>query len=161
MKTFFYRHKNAPLILLSLFCYLCLSACSSDPEDPEDQIRAIIEKIELAAEERKRSEVLEYISEQYLDDRQYTKESVGKLLQLYFIRNQSINIFTTIQSIEIHNNRAQVQLTAAIAAKGVDLAQEANRLKADVHRFAIIFKDESAKGDWKITAAQWQRGLSQ
>ncbi len=147
-------------ILLSLLCYLFLSACSSDPDDPKDQIKAVLKQIEVAAEDRSRRGISAYISEQYLDEKQQSKESIEKLLQFYLIKNQSINIFTTIQSIELQGpQRAEVQLTAAIAAKSVDLEKEANRLKADLHRFTLLLQDESSEGDWKIITAKWQQGL--
>ena len=143
--------------LLTVFIIL-LVGCSGDPDDPEQQIRNVLEQIELAAEERSRSDISEHISDNYFDDRSQQKNDVNNILRIYLLRNQSINIFTKIYSIEFINpRRAEIKLSAAMAAKGVDLSNETERLKADLHRFLVVMENED--GDWKVMSAEWRRGF--
>lgn len=147
------------LSVLVLLLVTALTACSSDPSDPETQIRAVLEQMEVAAEARSRRDISAHISADYLDNESRTKKSVEDTLRLYLLANQSINLFTRIHSIEVQpNNRARVELSVAMAARGVDLTQESNRLKADLHRFSVLLEDESGDGEWKVIAADWQRG---
>ena len=140
--------------------FILLSACGSQQDDPEQQIRDVLQQIELAAEERNRSGMSKHIADSYRDTSQRDKQAVNQILRAYLLRNQSINLFTKIYSIEfITPRRAEVKLSAAMAAKSVDLAQEDERLKADLHRFTVIMEDENSSGDWLVVSAEWERGF--
>lgn len=143
------------LLIIAVF----LAACSGNPDDPEQQIRNVLEQVELAAEERNRSDISSHVSDNYYDKHKHTKNNVNNILRVYLLRNQSINIFTKIYSIEFTTpRRAEIKLSAAMAAKGVNLDNETERLKADLHKFTIVMEDES-NGDWKVVSAEWERGF--
>jgi len=82
------------------------------------------------------------------------------LVRAYLLRNKSINVWTTVHSMTSTSPQEYiVDMTAAMAAKGVDLNQEAARLKADIHHFELTFVDEEGNGEWKVERAQWRRGF--
>lgn len=143
---------------LLLVLILGLLACSSDPESPEAQIRAVFEKIELAAEASDRRGISEHISERYQDDHGMDKADANNVLRAYLLRNKNINIFLSFHSFApISPQEYIVDLSAAMAAKGVNLENESERLKADVHRFTVTLVDESAgNGEWKVTRLERQ-----
>lgn len=139
-----------------LFAVL-LSACASEPSSPEAQIKAVIAQMEEAAEQRKRRDLSEHISDSY-NDEHGNKDALNNIFRAYLFRNQSINIFTVIHSMQaVSPQEYRVELSAFMAAKGVDIESEAGRVKADSHRFSVTFVDESGDGEWKIRSAQWQR----
>ena len=84
------------------------------------------------------------------------KQDLKRIVQMHFVRNQQINLFTRIKSIDISDGLASVELSAAMAARGVDLSQDANRLRADTHRFAVLLSEQD--GDWMVSSVSWQRG---
>lgn len=135
-----------------------LSACGSQPSSPEAQIKAVIAQMEAAAEQRKRRDLSEHISDSY-SDQHGDKNALNNIFRAYLFRNQSINIFTVIHSMQaVSAQEYRVELSAFMAAKGADVESEAGRLKADRHRFSVTFVDESAgAGEWKVRSAQWKR----
>lgn len=151
------KRASINVILLLLTCLL-LNGCADDEGTPEQQVRKTLDAIELASEERSMSDLMDFVAEDYSDHQGNDKNAIRRVMQLLFLRNQSINIFSLVRSIDITNDVAAVELSAAMAARGVDLSLETNRLKADTHRFSILLKQ--TEGDWLIQSVSWQQGWS-
>lgn len=148
-------------LIFAAFCALLLNACSSSElESPEKQVRAVLVAIEEASEQRSLSGMMQHVSDGYIDHRGNTNKDIKRLLQIHLLRNQNISVFTRISSLEINSDvlpqTASVELSAAMAARGVDLSLESNRLKANTHRFSLVFTLED--DTWRISSASWQRG---
>lgn len=143
-------------IIIAASLILLLSACSDDPTSPEQQVRDTLNAIELAAQERSMSDFMDYIADDYSDHQGNDKDAVKRIVQLMFLRNQSINIFTLIRSINVDDKIAAVELSAAMASRGVDLTQETNRLKADTHQFSVVLQQDD--DEWLVSSVSWQRG---
>ena len=145
------------LLAVLISCLLIMS-CSDDPTSPEQQVRNSLSAMEVAAQERSTSDFMRHISDDYFDQHGNDKKAVKRIVQVLFLRNQKINIFSLIKSLEINNGLAEVQLSAAIASREVDLSQESNRLKADTQRFTLTLIPNKNKDSWLIQSADWQRG---
>ncbi len=140
-------------------CFLIalLTACSSDaPLSPEQQVKAVLEQIELAAEERSLSGMMEHVSDAYRDHNGNGKDDIQRYTQMQFIARQNINIFSVIRSLDITDGIAAVELSVAMAGRDVDLNQQANRLRADTIKFSLVLAQENQQ--WLIKSASWQQG---
>ncbi|MBX2848482.1 MAG: hypothetical protein KTR16_09180 [Acidiferrobacterales bacterium] len=149
--------KETYYVALSFFTALLISACSDDPTSPEQQVRTTLNAMQEAAEQRSLSDFMQHVAEDYSDHKGNNKEAIKRFVQILFLRNQSINIFTLIQDLDIQDNIAAVEVSAAMAARGVDLTQESNRLKADTNHFSVVLQN---KGDtkWQVQSVSWKRG---
>jgi len=145
-------------LLTIIFSCFILAACSGDPTSPEQQVRNSLSAMETAAQERSMSDFMSYVSDGYSDHHGNNKDALKRLLQLLFLRNQKINIFTLVKSIEINNDLAKVEISAAMASREVDLSQETNRLKADTQRFSITLIPNKNNDTWLVQSASWQQG---
>ncbi len=148
---------------MRIVCYtlllLAVAACSSEPDSPEAQIKAVIAAIETAAEQRQRRAISEHIADSY-HDQHGDKRALNQLLRGYLLRNQSINIATVIHRIQaISPHQYEVELSAFMAGRGVDPNSQAGRLKADRHHMVVTFVDVQGKGEWQVQRVQWQGGL--
>jgi len=140
------------IILISLL----LAACADDPTSPEQQVLNTLAAMETAAQERSMSDFMSHISDNYSDHQGNDKDAIKRILQVLFLRNQNINVFTLIRSVDIQNGLAAVEISAAMASRDVDLNQEANRLKADTQRFSLAL---SIEGDsWLVQSVSWRSG---
>ncbi len=143
--------------LLCLVLALVLSACnSSEPMSDEQQVRAVLEAMEHAAQDRSLSAVMQHVSPKYKDPQGNDFKTVQRLIQLQFITNQNINIFSKVREIEIIDNAAAVEMSLAMASGKLDLSDESNRLRADSFRLSLLYIKED--GDWQLQSASWQRG---
>ncbi|MFT5574146.1 MAG: hypothetical protein ACI9FR_003083 [Cryomorphaceae bacterium] len=144
-------------ITLCAALLLVLYGCSGGQElSPEDQVKQVLSQIEQGVEARSMSAVMDHISADYRDHQGMTKEDLTRMVQMYFVRNQQINLFTRIRSIDISDGLASIELSAAMAAHGVNLSQDANRIRADTHKFSVLLSDQN--GTWVVSSVSWQRG---
>lgn len=135
---------------------LTLTACDKDNLSPQAQIKETIEKMELAAEARSLSSFMENVSKQYSDHEGNDYKAIARYVQLNYLRNQSINIFSHIQSIEVNGNTATAEVSVAMGGRGQDLSDEQGRLKADTMHFSILFTKQGQ--EWHVKSVSWRRG---
>lgn len=133
---------------------LSLVACSVE-DSPEQQVRTAIAEIELAAEARDTSDVLEWLDPAYQDAHGNDVQEVQRLLRGYFLTNQSIHLLTRIEEMSFpHPDEARVTVRVAMVGREAD-ASNAWNLAGDLHRFELALISEG--GQWRVTWARWQR----
>jgi hypothetical protein len=142
------------IFLLSVASFT--GACSSERDSPEAQVRALLTQGEAAAEKKESAVLRQMISEKYSDSQGQDKKAVDALLRYYFLRNQSIHLFTRIRQIGFPQpDLAQADVMVAMAGQPISDAEELERLRADLHRFEITLAREN--GEWKVIRAEWRR----
>lgn len=140
-----------------LVLLISIGACSNDaPLSPEQKVKEVLEKVELAAERRSLSGMMEHVSGSYVDHKGYSKADIQRLSQMQFIARQNINIFSVIRSLEIVDGVAAVEMSVAMAGRDVDLTNENNRLRADTIKFSIVLQSEN--DNWMISSVSWEQG---
>lgn len=133
---------------------LMLSGCGSE-DSPEQQVRTAIAEIELAAEARDTSEVVEWLDPAYRDAHGNGIEDVRRLLRGYFLTNQSVHLLTRIEELSFpHPDEARVTLRVAMVGREADAASAWN-LAGDLHRFELALVSDA--GQWRVSWARWQR----
>lgn len=148
--------RHWPTLVLLLIVVSFVGACSSERDDPEAQVRALLAQGEAAAEKKESGVLRGMISEKYSDSQGQDKKAVEAILRYYFLRNESIHLFTRIQQITIPKpDAAQAVVMVAMAGQPIADARELERLRADLHRFEITLAREN--GEWKVTRAEWRR----
>jgi hypothetical protein len=144
------------MTMLLFFCVALAGACSGDRDSPEAQVRALLAQGEAAAEKKEASVLRRMISEKYSDSQGQDKKIVESILRYYFLRHESIHLFTRIQQITIpQTDAAQATVMVAMAGQPIADAKDFERLNADLHRFEITLAKEN--GEWKVTRAEWRR----
>lgn len=138
-------------LTISIYLALC-AACGGEgrPHSPESEIRAWVDRGEAAAEAKDRGDLLEMISPDYADARGNSHEDIGKILRIYFFRQNAIALLTNIDSIAMMGN------TAAMVDLTVGMAGTNNRalgLSADAYRFE--FELEKPADEWVLIGARW------
>ncbi|MBT5219303.1 MAG: hypothetical protein HOI35_05940 [Woeseia sp.] len=129
---------------------LIVAACGGPPGTPEDVLRTWVTNGEVAAEEKNRSELLNMISKNYVDARGNDRKQIGDLLRIYFFRQNSLALLTSIDSIEVSGETAAtVTLTIGMAGtKDAGLGISADAYKFE---FELVKPDE----DWLLIGARW------
>ena len=141
-------------ILISVF----ILSCAQDAETPEAQVRKLIKEAEAAAENKNSGVLREFISEHYHDSEGRDKRTIDGIIRYYFLRNQSIHLLTRTQAITFPQpNRAETTVFVAMAGQPIPSLQELPRIRADLHRFDLVFVTED--GVWKVISAEWRRAV--
>lgn len=140
----------------ALLAALLLAGCREEPQSPETQVRAQIARAVAAAEARDVGTLRAMISDRYSDPGGQDKRAVEALLRLHFLRNESVHLYTRVQSVTVPQpDRATASVVVAMA--GVPIASEVElpALRADLHRFDIEFALED--DTWRVRRAAWSR----
>jgi hypothetical protein len=154
MKRFCFQ--RSPLLIFLLSVAFFTGACSSERDSPEAQVRALLAQGEAAAEKKESGVLRQLISEKYSDSQGQDKKAVEAMLRFYFLRNQSIHLFTRTRQISFPQpDLAQADVMVAMAGQPISDAEELERLRADLHRFEITLAREN--GQWKVMRAEWRR----
>jgi hypothetical protein len=129
---------------------ILLVACGGPATGPEDAIRAWVSEMELAAEEKDRSAMLEKISESYADARGNSRKDIGDTLLIYFLRQQSVAFASTIDKIRLSGDTAaQVSLTVAMAGTND------GTLGFSANAYDFELELESVDSEWLLIGARW------
>ena len=148
--------KGLGTALLSI-ALLGLCACASEPPSPEEQVRAVIAQAEAAAERKDLDALKALIAERYSDEYGNSKQNVTSLINLYFLQNRSIYLFTRTDTLAFADSmQARASLLIAMAGQPIGDASVLSLARAALYRFDFTFADEG-KGEWKVTRAAWQR----
>jgi hypothetical protein len=129
-----------------------LAGCAGEGS-PEQQVRDVIEKMELAAEERDVGDLMEHVSAAYRDAQGQDRAEVSRYVRGYFIANQSVHLLTRIETLEFPSpDEARVKLQVGMA--GREGAAGATSFTADVQDFDVALVRE--EGEWKVSYADWR-----
>ncbi|MBL8266661.1 hypothetical protein [Steroidobacter sp.] len=132
-----------------IFVALALLAACGDGNSPEQQVRAVIEQMELAAENRDVGDLTAHLSEEYRDSNGLGPAEVARYLHGYFIANQSIHLLTRVEEISFPiDGEARAQVLVGMLGREA-AATNSWDLAADLHTFKIALRRED--GAWKVS----------
>ena len=86
---------NASLIF---FVTLLLAACAAKSSD-EEQVRALIDEVETAAEARDTSDVLEHVAADFTDSAGLDRTQLQDFLRGYFLAHPRLELAVSIESL--------------------------------------------------------------
>jgi hypothetical protein len=138
---------------LLLTAGLALAACGP-AGTPEDEIRALVDAAELAAEERDAGDLRALIADDYRDPGGRTAGDIRGIVHGYLVAHQSIRLITRIDSIELEGTElARLEVTVGMLGReaGADSGWD---LAGDVYRFDLRLARED--GEWRVIRAGWQ-----
>jgi hypothetical protein len=148
--------KRAQLAIAAVALLPLLLACSAEPDSPEARVRALLDRAEVAAEEKNVDAMMELVSLDYKDTTGRRKHNIHGILAFYFLRNKSIHLLTRIQEITFPEpERSEVTVLVAMAGRPIESAADLIGVRSSLYRFDFALKDEGDE-DWKVYGAEWK-----
>jgi hypothetical protein len=128
-----------------------LTACSGGAS-PEQEVRAVIGSMEVAAEARDVGDLMEHLSDNYRDAQGQDRQQAALYARGYFVTNQSVHLLTRVESLEFPApDEARVKLQVGMAGRGGETGS--GGLSADLHDFDLVLVREGS--EWKVSYADW------
>jgi hypothetical protein len=132
---------------------LLLAACGPRSA-PEEEIRALVDLAETAAEERDSSALRDLIADDYADPQGRSAADVRNYVHGYLIAHPSIRLITRIDSIELEGNElARISMTIGMLGREADASSDWD-LAGDIHRLDLRLARED--GEWRVIRADRQ-----
>jgi hypothetical protein len=126
--------------LTALILVTLLAACGARSSD-EEQVRAVVNELESAAEARDTHDVLEHVSSHYGDAQGFDRAQLQNFLRGYFLAHPKIELLVTIDNLVFPaDGLAQAEITVTSVA-----------LDADRARLKVEFRREG--GAWQVSRA--------
>jgi hypothetical protein len=120
---------------------ILLAACGAKSSD-EEQVRALVDAVETAAEARDTSDVLEHVADNYADSNGFDKTQLQNFLRGYFLAHPRLEVLVNIESLEFPvDGLAQ----AVISLATVELTDP------DLQRLKVEFR--SSGSVWQVVRA--------
>lgn len=138
--------------ILLILALTGLAACS-DSGSPEQQVRAVIDQMERAAEDRDIGELASHLSEEYRDANGMDAQEAARYARGYFIANQSIHLLTRIEELTFPTDgEARAQVAVGLLGRN---AVDQWDLAAEAHTFKIALRRED--DEWKVSFLEVMR----
>ena len=116
-----------------------LSGCS-DPASPEQQVRHVVEQMELAAEARDIGELMQHVADEYRDANGQDRAELSRYVRGYFVANQSIHLLSRIEKLDfIADDEARAIVRVGMAARETE-ANGAPGLDAVLYKFDVVVR---------------------
>ena len=140
------------ILITSLALAVLVFAACGRSDTPDAQVRKSLAAMEVAAEERDVSEVMEWVSPEFRSPYGHNPDELRKYLYGLFLANQSIHLLTRIDSLEFPTpDEAQAHVTVGMVSREAE-SSNAWDLAADVHEFEVTLRRDD--GDWKVLYAE-------
>ena len=139
---------------LALVTFVALAGCGSS-DSPEQQVRAVIEQMELAAENRDVGGLAEHLSEDYRDANGMGAEESARYARGFFLANQSIHLLTRIEALDFPTEgEARAQVLVGMLGRDA-AAKDQWDLAGELRTFKIALRREDQ--EWKVTFLELMR----
>ena len=136
--------------IVLLLMLMPIAGCGGDASDPETQVRAWVDAMQVAAEEKARRDIVANISPAYVDTRGNRRDDIDNLLRLYFLQQNKIALLNTVDDIRvIGGTAAEVSMTVAMAGTNNSIFG----ISADAYRFELELEHDGS--DWQLISARW------
>lgn len=142
--------------IITMFTVLSIFTGCSPSLPKEERLINSINGMVQAAEKRSLSQIMNYISNDYQDEKGWKYIDVKRVLQIQIMRYKSLYIFKDIKNIEwLSEKTAQLKINIAVAAKPIKEISLLKNIKADLITFIIIM--EQKEDQYVVTSASWER----
>lgn len=141
---------NTLRLMLSAMLCCGLMACGDPPTPPQEAVRAWVAEGQRLAEEKDRNGLMDLISPAYADARGNERDDIENMFRIYFLRQNSIKLLTSIEDIRVFgDDAAELDLTVGMAA-----ANEGTfGFSADAYNFEMeLVRDGD---DWLLISGRW------
>lgn len=142
-------------IISVLVLGVMLHACGGPEQSPEALIRALVAEIEQAAEDRDIAVFKDHVSDDYQDGQGYDRQTVLRIVQGVFLRNQDIHLLSIVRDLKIDGSSANASVLVAMAGSPIESAQSLVNIRADLMRFDVELALEG--NEWRARAVDWRR----
>lgn len=136
--------------VIMLACSILLGACGGSETGPEEQLRQWVRIGIQAAEAKERRKLAGMISAAYADPRGNDRDDIEHLLRVYFLRQHSIKLLTSIDEVRLYgDSAAEIDLTVGMAGTN----DGAFGFSAEPYRFSLEL--ELNGDEWQLIGARW------
>ena len=140
--------RRAVVLLLAL-----VAAAGCGRSDPERELRATIDSMARAIEQREPAAFLDALADDFSrESGAFGKQDAKRTLVAAVLRNEKINVSAVVTEVRVDGDRAFARVRV-VATGGAGLLPE----RGQAWDFESAWRRE--RGQWKVFNAEWREGL--
>ena len=140
--------RRAVVLLLAL-----VGAAGCGRSDPERELRATIDSMARAIEQREPAAFLDALADDFSrESGAFGKQDAKRTLVAAVLRNEKINVSAVVTEVRVDGDRAFARVRV-VATGGAGLLPE----RGQAWDFESAWRRE--RGQWKVFNAEWREGL--
>ena len=140
--------RRAAVLLLAL-----VAAAGCGRSDPERELRATIDSMARASEQREPAAFLDALADDFSrESGAFGKQDAKRTLVAAVLRNEKINVSAVVTEVRVDGDRAFARVRV-VATGGAGLLPE----RGQAWDFESAWRRE--RGQWKVFNAEWREGL--
>jgi ketosteroid isomerase-like protein len=137
--------------IVLLLAFVAAAACGRS--DPERELRATIDSMAQAIEQREPAAFLDALADDFSrESGAFGKQEAKRTLVAAILRNEKINVSAAVTEVRIDGDRAFARVRV-VATGGAGLLPE----RGQAWDFESAWRRE--RGRWKVFNAEWREGL--
>jgi ketosteroid isomerase-like protein len=143
---------SAARLIGAIVVLVCLSACGRS-ESSEQRLRATIEALDAAIEQRDSAAVSELLAEDFVGPDGLDRQGARRLAVATFMRYRDLGVTLGPLELKTTSGHATARFSAALTGGSGRMLPDAARL----YEVETGWREED--GEWKMTSAQWSARL--
>lgn len=144
------KNRTCSLLCVLLMVVLALAGCARTP--PEERLRATIDGMQQAVEQRDGSALQEAIAEDFIGPDGLDRDGARRMAQGMFLRYRDVGVNLGPLDIELRDQHATVRFTAALTG-GAGVLPESGQL------YDVETGWRLEEGEWRLVNADWKSRL--
>lgn len=125
-----------------------MQGCSQ--RDDEALVRASVDSIIKAVENKERRAIREHLAKDFLAQRNHGKADIERIMLVYFRQNPKISIYRMEEDVQINGDRADVSLVVTVTGAN-------NLLPERVGSYQVDMLWRKYDDEWLLSRLNWQR----
>lgn len=138
------------ILISSLFLLSYLLVACDEPKTDEELITEQINTLKQAIEAHERGDFMAVIDAEYSDRLNSDRQSLQKMLMLYFYRYKDISIYVTATEIELQQIRAEAH-SQVVVTGGQSFIPE------NARHYQVKSCWKKVSDEWLLSCLEWQR----
>ena len=139
------------LRMAALLMLVCVAGCADTPD--EARLRASIDEMQAAVQERRPGDFMEFVTEDFIGDRGLDRAALHNLLRAQLLRNASIGATRGPLEITLQGERASVDFSVVLTGGAGGLVPE----RAEGYSIKTGWRIED--DEWRLFLAEWEPKL--
>ncbi len=140
---------------LPLFALIVVTACGNAPLSKEKQLKEDLTQMELLAESKKTSELMDYFDENFRPENGMSKKDIQRLLHFRFMKHKTVHITQVLKETQwLSDNEVKIEVVAALGGTPLTDLTTLSEARAQLLKFNVVLKRHDVH--FKIKSAQWQ-----
>ncbi|WP_154222632.1 hypothetical protein [Marinicella rhabdoformis] len=137
-----------------VYMTLLLVSCGGEPLSKEKQLQADLDQMELLAEEKNTSDLMDYLDDRFKHEGGWNKKDIQRMLHFRFMKHKTVHITKVVKDIDWRSdNEVHLVVVAALAGSPIGDLTQLTGARAQLMKFEVLLVRN--EGRFLVRSVKW------